>query len=51
MVVRGCLGLSDHEMIEFSVPGEIKRGTSKITTMDFRRAEFGLFGMLVDRVP
>jgi len=51
VVVRGCLGLSDHEMKEFSVRGEVKRGTSKTITVDFRRADFGLFRMLVKRVP
>ena len=30
---------------------EVKRGASKTTTMDFRRADFGLFRMLVERVP
>jgi len=50
-VVRGCLGHSDHEMIEFSVRGEVKRGASKITTMDFQKADFGLFRTLVERVP
>ena len=34
VVVRGCLGLSDHEMIEFLTLGEVKREVSKITTMD-----------------
>jgi len=29
MVVRGCLGLSDHEMTEFSVCGKVKRGAEK----------------------
>jgi len=29
----------------------MKRGASKTTTMDFRRADFGLFWMLVERVP
>jgi len=38
-------------MIEFSVLGEVKRGASKTTTMDFQRANFGLFRMLVERVP
>jgi len=38
-------------MIEFSVQGEVKRGSSKTTTMDIRKADFGLFGMLVERVP
>jgi len=50
-VVGGCLGLSDHELIEFSVQGEVRRGASKTTTMDFWRADFGLFRMLVERVP
>jgi len=30
VVVRGCLGLSNHEMMEFSVCGEVKRGASRI---------------------
>jgi len=29
VVVGGCLGLSDDEMIEFSVRGEVKRGPAK----------------------
>jgi len=51
VVAGGRLGLSDHEMTEFSVRGEVKRGASKTATMDFRRADFGLFRMLVERVP
>ncbi|GAB0210105.1 hypothetical protein GRJ2_003476300 [Grus japonensis] len=51
VVVRGCLGLSDHEMTEFSILGEVRRGISKTTTMDFRRADFGLLRTLVERVP
>jgi len=38
VVVGGCLGLSDHEMTEFSVRGEVKREASKTNTMDFWRA-------------
>lgn len=37
--VRGSLGCSAHEMVEFTVLG-VK---SKITTLDLRRAHFGLF--------
>jgi len=48
---QGCHELSNHEMTEFSVCGEVKRGTSKTTTMDFHRADFGLFSTLVERVP
>jgi len=50
VVVGGHLGLNDHEMIEFSVRGEVKRGVSKTTTMASRRADFGLFRTLVERV-
>jgi len=39
-----------HEMREFSVRGEVKRGARKTTTMDFQRADFGLFRTLAERV-
>ncbi|KAK4808570.1 LOW QUALITY PROTEIN: hypothetical protein QYF61_009873 [Mycteria americana] len=51
VVVGGRLGLSDHDMIEFSICGEVRRGVSKTTTMGFWRAGFDLFGTLVERVP
>ncbi|RMC21672.1 hypothetical protein DUI87_02540 [Hirundo rustica rustica] len=51
-VVVGCrLGQSDHEVIEFSIFGEIRRNTNKTLTLDFRRADFGLFRRLIQRVP
>jgi len=37
-------------MIDFSVRGEVKRGTSKILIMERWRADFHLFRMLVERV-
>jgi len=51
LVGGGHIGFSDHGMTEFSVRDEVKRGASKTTTMDFRRADFGLFRMMVERVP
>jgi len=51
VLIRGRLGLSDHEMTEFLVRGEVKRGARKTTTMDFQRADFVLFRMLVERIP
>ncbi|KAK4816398.1 hypothetical protein QYF61_016715 [Mycteria americana] len=51
VVVEGRLGLSDHNMTEFSICGEVRRGVSKTTTRDFLRADFALFRPLVDRVP
>ncbi|KAK4823408.1 hypothetical protein QYF61_001782 [Mycteria americana] len=38
-------------MIEFLIHGEAARGVSKNATLDFRRADFGLFRRLVERVP
>ncbi|RMB99816.1 hypothetical protein DUI87_23593 [Hirundo rustica rustica] len=49
--VGGRLGHSDHEIIEFSIIGEIRRNINKISTLDFRRADFGLFKRLTQRVP
>ncbi|KAK4806863.1 hypothetical protein QYF61_012584 [Mycteria americana] len=51
VMVGGCLGQSDHEMIEFLVRGEAARGVGKTATLDFRRADFSLFRRLVERVP
>ncbi|KAK4823927.1 hypothetical protein QYF61_008313 [Mycteria americana] len=51
VMVGGCLGQSDHEMIEFLICGEVSRGVSKTATLDFRRVDFGLLRRLVERVP
>ncbi|KAK4814558.1 hypothetical protein QYF61_023757 [Mycteria americana] len=51
VMAGGRLGQSDHEMVEFLIRGEAARGVSKTATLDFRRADFGLFRRLVDRVP
>ncbi|KAK4814312.1 LOW QUALITY PROTEIN: hypothetical protein QYF61_014826 [Mycteria americana] len=51
VMVGGCLGHSDHKMREFLILGEVRRGVSRTATLDFRRANFGLFRRLVDRVP
>jgi len=39
VMVVGCLGHSDHAMIELSVLREIGRAVSRTTTLDFWRAE------------
>ncbi|KAK4819016.1 LOW QUALITY PROTEIN: hypothetical protein QYF61_024132 [Mycteria americana] len=51
VMVGGCLGQSDHEMIEFLIRGEAARGVSRTATLDFQRADFSLFRRLVERVP
>lgn len=37
---------SDHEMLVFSIVGEVRKDTSRISTLDF-----GLFRTLIDGVP
>ncbi|GAB0189120.1 hypothetical protein GRJ2_001377300 [Grus japonensis] len=46
--LKGSLGCSDHEMVDFRAA---RRAHSKLTTLDFRRADFGLFRDLLGRVP
>ncbi|XP_064909576.1 gamma-1-syntrophin isoform X3 [Columba livia] len=49
--VEGCLGCSDHEMVEFSILGGRNRVASRIATLDFSRANFGLFKQLLGEIP
>ncbi|KAF4796229.1 hypothetical protein TURU_086123 [Turdus rufiventris] len=51
VVVGSHLGHSDHEIIEFSIFGEMSRNINKAFTLDFQRADFGLFRRLIQRVP
>jgi len=47
----GRLGCSDHEMVEFRILRGGSRAVSRITTLDFRRANFGLFKDLLGGMP
>ena len=49
--VGGCLGQSDHDMVEFSILGGARRGNSKTATLDFQRVDFELFRRQVGGVP
>ena len=49
--LKGSLGCSDHEMVEFKILRAARRAHSKLATLDFRRADFGLFRDLLGRVP
>ena len=51
VAVGGRLGHSDHEIIEFSILREARRGSSRTDILDFQRADFVLFGHLLDRIP
>ena len=42
---------SDHETVEFSILGDVRRVTSKTAILNFQRADFDLFMMLVAQVP
>ncbi|GAB0180275.1 hypothetical protein GRJ2_000492800 [Grus japonensis] len=49
--LKGSLGCSNHEMVEFRILRAVRRAHSKLTTLDFRRADFGLFRDLLGRIP
>ncbi|KAM9654465.1 uncharacterized protein ACIBXB_005124 [Morphnus guianensis] len=49
--LKGSLGCSDHEMVEVKILRAARRVHHKLTTMNFRRAEFDLFRDLLGRVP
>ncbi|GAB0179197.1 hypothetical protein GRJ2_000385000 [Grus japonensis] len=51
MKLKGSLGCSDHKMVKFKILRAARRARSKLTTLDFRRADFGLFRDLLGRVP
>jgi len=49
--VKGGLGCSDHKMVEFKILRAVRRVCSKLTTLDFRRADFGVLRDLLGRTP
>jgi len=44
------LGHNGHEMIDFLILIEVRRGVIRTATLGFQRTDFGLFRILVDRV-
>jgi len=49
--LKGRLGCSDHERVESKILRATTRVHSKLTTLEFRREDFGLFRDLLGRVP
>ena len=49
--VGGSIGCSDHEMVNFRILHGRSRATSRITALDFKRANFGLVKDLLGQVP
>ncbi|PKU42060.1 glycerol kinase [Limosa lapponica baueri] len=47
---KGSLGCSDDEMVEFKIHRAAQRVCNKLTTLDFRRADFRLLRDLIGRV-
>uniref|UniRef100_A0A8B9FNR1 Reverse transcriptase domain-containing protein n=1 Tax=Amazona collaria TaxID=241587 RepID=A0A8B9FNR1_9PSIT len=51
VTLQGSLDCSDHEMGEFEILRTVRRACSKLTALDFKRADFGLFRNLLSKVP
>jgi len=49
--LKGSVGCGNHEIMEFKILGAVRRMHSKLITLNFRRADFGLFRDLLGRVP
>ncbi|GAB0204405.1 mitochondrial enolase superfamily member 1 [Grus japonensis] len=49
--LKGSLGCSDHEMVEFRILRAARRVHGKLAILDFRRADFDLFRDLLGRIP
>lgn len=49
--LEGSLGCTDYEMVEFEILRMARRTHSKLTTLDFRRADFSLLRDLLGGVP
>ena len=51
VMIGGCLGHSDHEMVEFKIFGVMRKKVSRVATLDLKRANFKLPRELVSSVP
>ncbi|GAB0202528.1 mitochondrial enolase superfamily member 1 [Grus japonensis] len=51
MAIGGCLGHSDHEVVEFKIFGDRRKTATKTSTLDMGRADFRLLRELVSQVP
>ncbi|PKU46825.1 rna-directed dna polymerase from mobile element jockey-like [Limosa lapponica baueri] len=49
VTLKGSLGCTDHEMVEFKILRAASRVCSKLITLDFRRADFGLLRYIRDK--
>lgn len=49
--IGGCLGCSDHEMVESTLLRGIRQANSKITKLNFKTPKFQLFRELTSKTP
>ncbi|GAB0207049.1 ubiquitin-associated protein 1 [Grus japonensis] len=51
VAIGGCLGHSDHEVVEFKIFGDRRKTATKTSTLDMGRADFRLLRELVSQIP
>ena len=51
VIISGSLGCSNSEIMKFKILKGMRKESSKVQTLDFRQAEFGLFRELVGVIP
>lgn len=51
MKVKGSLGCSDYEIMDFEILRELSKTKSWIMSLDFCKADFGLFKDVLGRIP
>ena len=49
--IGGCLGCSHHAVVQFKLLRDIRQAKSKLGKLPFRKANFQLFGELVNKTP
>ena len=51
VVIGGCLGHSDHKVVDFQIIGNRRNTTSETSTLDMGRVDFRLVKDLASKVP
>ena len=51
MKLKDSLGSSDHNAVEFKIHGAARKLHGKLSALDFKKADFGLFRDLMGKVP
>ena len=49
--IGGCLGCSDHAMVEFTLQRDMRQAKSKMRMLHFRKANLQVFRELVSKTP